>query len=414
MGKVVFISGTTAGDALAGAGRVRRQIFERLGHQFIEINFAQEGAIRLLEQVINAGGVDFAFTLGGIMTDLTATMPDGSSKNGWELSRIPLISIQGDTPAYYFDRHISLPMIANIYAFPEHHQFRRRLPQVNGILGVSPLHAANPLSPHDMDIAAKRSGKIVFLKNGNDPKKLRHIWRQAFSPTHYGWLMDLADALVVHINNPATYDIDGIVVQYFSDKGLDVNFAIKLRLLFVAQLDDYLRRVKSTMMAEALLDFPIEIHGLNWDHVDFQGRRAILVPSADYVKSDTLIKEALAVLDMSPNTGQLPHERAMRSFDFNTLCLTNEQQFFQENFSQHAEFSFRFEPESLRDRVADVLDRPEKYVELGVEVSTEYQRRYPAEHWGVYMQDVAAMIRANAATGMQGGQPYFKWPPNLL
>ncbi len=45
-------------------------------------------------------------------------------------------------------------------------------------------------------------------------------------------------------------------------------------LFLSAQMDDYLRRVKSKMIAEAILDLPVIIQGGHWDHIDFGRRKA--------------------------------------------------------------------------------------------------------------------------------------------
>lgn len=415
MGKVVFLSANTAGDALGGAGRARKRVLEQLGHEFIEVNLNLPGALQLMQSLLSDSAVDFVFTFVGLLSDLSLKSADGTSISAWANFGIPYISLQGDSPVYFFDRHLGPGDIgAHIYAYPEHLTLRKRLPKAPSLMGVAPLHSCNPVPLAEMDFAAKKQGKVLFLKNGNDPKKLIEVWRKAFSGQIFNWLMELADYLASNVAGKIGNDIDGVVIQYLQGKGLDIEGAVNLRLLFVAQLDDYLRRVKSTMMVEALLDFPIEVHGFHWEHVDFQGRRATLVPVADFTTSEALIKGSLAQLDMSPNTELLPHERTARALDAYTVCLTNEQQFFRDNFSQHADFSFRFEVESLQSKVADVLANPGRYVELGVELGTEFQQRYPAENWGKYMQEVAALILANNATGMPGHQDFFSWPPKLL
>jgi len=415
MGKVVFLCADTTGDALGGAGRARKRVLEALGYEFIEMNLNTPGALQRVHGMLQDGGIDFVFTFVGLLSDLVLKTKDGDSVGAWFTYGVPFISLQGDSPTYFFDRHLGPRDIgAQVYAFPEHLALRKRLPKVPGLMGISPLHSCNPVPLADMDFAAKRQGKILFLKNGNDPKKLVEIWRNALPPQIFKRMMELADYLATNVADTVGNDIDSLVFTYLQGQGVDIEDCINLRLLFVAQLDDYLRRVKSTMMAEALLDFPIEIHGFNWEHVDFQGRRAKLVPFADFNTSDGLIRNSLAQLDMSPNTELLPHERTARAFDAFTVCLTNEQRFFRDNFSQHADFSFRFEVESLQNKVADVLANPARYVELGVELGTEFQQRYPGENWGLFMQEMAALLLANNASGMSGHQDFFTWPPKLL
>ena len=47
-------------------------------------------------------------------------------------------------------------------------------------------------------------------------------------------------------------------------------------------------------------EFPVEIRGFNWEHVDFAGKRATYVPGGDYTQSRSEIIGALRLIDMSP------------------------------------------------------------------------------------------------------------------
>jgi hypothetical protein len=148
--------------------------------------------------------------------------------------------------------------------------------------------------------------------------------------------------------------------------------------------------------------------------VNFSGKRATLVPSADYSKSKLLIMESLGLLDMSPNTGMAPHDRPMRAFGMYTLCLTNEQEYFKRQFEQHEAFSFRFEKESLQTKVADVLAHPQRYVEIGIQVAETFRKNCHPDTLGRFMLDTASSVRLACAPGFANLQSYFVWPPTKL
>ncbi len=348
-------------------------------------------------------------------TDLVGATPDGRQVNIWEQLGIPLITFFGDSPAYYFDRHIvPSSLFVCLYGFDEHYVLRKRLPKVNGLIGTPPKLPLDVTAKEAIDFSAKERGRLLFLKNGNDPQKLLIAWRDHLSPSVFAMLADLASELVDKIATPLGNDIDSLVCKYFTDKGLDAETLPKLRLFFIAQLDDYLRRVKSSSIVELLLDFPIEIHGYNWEHIDFSGKRATLVHGGDYTKSKPLIERSLGLLDMSPNTTSAPHDRPLRAFGMYTLCLTNEQQCFTEQFVQHDTFTFRFEGESLQTRVADVLAHPKRYVELGIEVAESFRKRHSGRDFGVFIEEAASVVRL-AWEGRPGGmQDFFVWPPQKL
>jgi hypothetical protein len=103
-----------------------------------------------------------------------------------------------------------------------------------------------------IDFRAKVGGKLLFLKNGNDPEQLVQVWRNALPLNVFLLLTELSGHLVSQIATTTSVDLDRVVCAYFRDRGLDVDAMVSLRLFFVAQLDDYLRRVKSTSIAEVL------------------------------------------------------------------------------------------------------------------------------------------------------------------
>jgi hypothetical protein len=412
MSAVLFLTGETMGDACGSSGRALRTEFEQMGHEYREIDFAKPGGLDSLNRIIKETPIEFVYSFVGFLADLTGTTAEGKEANLWESLGVPFISLYGDSPAYFLDRHV-LPGrgFASLYAFTEHYEMRKRLPNVNGLLGVLPPVLVDLVPKSTINFSDKGRGKLLFLKNGNDPNKLLAMWRQNLSETLFLMLLDLAGELSSQIHTDLGNDIDAFICGYLKDKGLDVDAMTNVRLFLVAQLDDYCRRLKSTFIVESLLDFPIEVHGFNWEHVDFTKKRAKLIPTADYNLSRALMKEALGVIDMSPNTGMSPHDRPRRAFGSYTLCLTNEQQFFKRRFPQYESFSFKFEKESLQSKVADVIGHPKRFIDLGIEVSEAYRTGQESDVTGRYMLDSASIIRLERSSRFPNLQNYFGWPP---
>jgi hypothetical protein len=415
MSVVLFLSGRTMGDALGATGRTLKGLFEEFGHEFVEINFGENDAVDRLNQTITTRPIECALSHVGMGADFMGQTQDERQFNLWTANRIPFISFFGDSPAYFFDRHVvSGWNFACLYAFPEHYELRKRLPHCRGILGITPVRPIDETTKAQIDFRAKESGKLLFLKNGNDPERLVRMWRESLPPRIFEILAELGGELVGGMQKEQGCDIDSLVCAYFRNKGVDIDEMTNLRLLFVAQLDDYLRRVKSTLMAEALREFPVQIHGYNWEHVDFSGGRAEYVYGADYAASKDLIKEALGIIDMSPNTSRNPHDRALRAYGLYTLCLTNEQAFFAQHFARHQDFTFRFEKESLQSKVADVLTNPKRFVELGLEVADSFRKRFDALAFVQTLLEISACLRLGAGPRPPNMQDYFAWPPEKL
>ncbi len=272
----------------------------------------------------------------------------------------------------------------------------------------------NDIAVDEVDFAAKKDGKILFLKNGKDPAQLRTFWASCLEPRLLRAILDLADQLERDLDDPALLQIDDLITLYFQDHGFDIENMFKLRLFFIAQLDDYLRAVKCTRMAEALMDFPVEIRGNNWEHLDFRGKKVTYIDECDYAKSVSLIRNSLGTIDVSPNTVSKPHDRVVRAYGAHTFCLTNEQRFLHD--LPHCErLSFRFEKESLQQKVAWLLDHKSEALEMGVEVAAAYREKHPKMDFFVKMLEYASFARLdNLRARPAGSQEFFMWPPTQL
>jgi hypothetical protein len=113
---------------------------------------------------------------------------------------------------------------------------------------------------------------------------------------------------------------------------------------------------------------------------------------------------------MSPNTQLAPHDRPLRAFGLCTLCLTNEQRFFKEQFTNSAMFSYRFEKDHLAAKIADVLAHPKRYVELGLDVAERFRQRRQPHDLAQFMLDTASYIRLGSGPRPAGLQDFFVWP----
>ena len=403
------------GDALGAAGRILSSSFQRLGYDFVEIRLSEANALEHLNRVVTSTSVEFVLSYVGMAADLAGKTSDGNEINFWQGSNLPFISLYGDTPAYFFDRHV-LPgrSFGSLYDYPEHCALRKRLPNANGLLGIIPPAVVDPIPRETIDFSAKTGGKLLFLKNGNDPDKLLRSWSESLSEIQFAMIADLASELSGQLASNISNDIDTLVCRYFENKGLDVLALTNLRLFFIAQLDDYCRRLKSTMIAEALMDFPVDVHGFNWGHLDFSGKRARLIPFADFGASRALIRDSLGIIDMSPNTGLSPHDRPRRAFGSYTLCLTNEQEYFSQRFPQHDTFTFKFEKETLQTRVAEVLRNPKRAVELGIEVAEAFRKDKDPDGSARHLLDTASALRLEISGRLPGLQDYFAWPATKI
>ena len=249
MTAVVHLTGSSMADAVGGIGRSYRAVFEKLGCEFIEVNLLEKERAPQQLHGLRQKSVAFAFSFMALGADILAHVEGGKSINIWEALCIPFISLYGDSPSYYFDRHVlkNSGYVA-LYGFPEHYEFRKRLPNINGLINTCHPAAIDVVDKGAIDFRKKAAGNIIFLKNGNDPKKLAAMWKLSLSPKINAVLQDLAHELTVRMNDKATNQIDDLVIRYFKDRNIDITSLNKLRLFLVSQLDDYFRRDRKSVV----------------------------------------------------------------------------------------------------------------------------------------------------------------------
>jgi len=413
--KVLYLSGTTRGGALECIGRSLGNDFQSLGIECVEISLLDQE--HLLE---NLRRVDFAeiklvFSWASMGLGITVNDDAGKAHDLWHELGIPFITFHGDSPAYYFDRHIVRDSkIVTIYGFSEHADLRRRLPQLNGPVDTIWPGLLNEIPVDQLDWKKKRDGKLLFLKNGKDPLRLKRFWSSCLDSFLFKAIFDLAAELERNLDNPAANQVDDLITRYFSDLGIDIASLLKLRLFFIAQLDDYLRAVKATKIAEALMDFPVEIRGNDWPHLDFTGKKATFIDECDYLKSIGLIHDSLGLIDVAPNTSSRPHDRLMRAYGAHTFCLTSEQTFL-DDLPHRERTGFRFEKDDLQQKVAYLLDNRATTLEMGMAMAEAYSTQHPRTDAPTRMLQYASLAKLdNLRQRPAGSQDFFVWPPTRL
>ena len=363
---------------------------------------------------IDFSRVLFVFSFVSMGMEVSLRREDGRIFDLWQEVGIPFLSIHGDSPAYFFDRHVVHDSrYVMLYVFEEHRELRTRLPLVRGLLETFRLVPLDEVPMEQIDFQRKRTGTLLFLKNGRDPQFLRRFWPSCLEGRLLRAMKDMACEVESNLDAPISNQLDDLVTRYFTDLGINIRPLTKLRLFFISQLDDYLRAVKGTLMAEALMEFPVEIRGNNWNHVDFRAGKATYIDECDFAASTQLIRNSLGLIDMSPNTASFPHDRVMRAYGAHTVCLSNQQSFLDE-LPQLQHLAFSFEKGDIQDKIAYLLAHRDEAIEYGIEVAACYKRLHPAEATVQKLLDCASFVRFDNLTQRpQGSQDFFVWSQRL-
>ena len=376
---VLVFSGAGANDAIAGLMADYAAALREAGLSVIQLTFDQ-GELNYAVDLMSKGKVLFAMTWLGIGQTLEVRAQEsGATFNAFEIYQVPLVKLQGDSPAYFIDFHRDTPRNAvNLYQAKEFLEFRRRwLPGAQAITGSLPPMPMVPCDRSAANLAARRSGRLFFVKNGNSAAALEALWAARVPSRTARTLTEMAHSLGIGCVGAAPLHIGDWIEAYLSETGVAPPIPPKLVWFFAAQLDDYLRRVKSTLIAEALLDFPVVVQGAFWDHVDFRGRRAQLAPPMDVFKSQQIVLNELGVIDMSANVDSWPHDRVQRAAGSYSMVLTNRQQWLSDRFPDFVDLTFEFDRESIAERVSNVLDHRDRYIDMAVAFGDRFREIFP-------------------------------------
>jgi hypothetical protein len=410
-GFALVFSGVGANDAVRGQMQQYANALEESGLPVVNVNPAESAEIQYAVELASRGEVRFAFSWLGVAQDLKVQAPGQEPRNMWDLLRIPLLKLQGDLPAYYAERHRDVPRHSvNLYGPSEFVHFRRRwMPEATSLSAVVPPLPLDPMDRKDVDLRARRSGKLVFLKNGNAPDELTGLWNERLPKPVTALLLQMAEEITPRALAPGVLHLGDFAHAFLQDRGIDVSPYRSQILFFSAQLDDYLRRVKSRMIAEVLLDFPVIIQGAFWHHLSFEGRPAKLREGMDYESTRAIYRRELGIVDMSPNVDTSPHERVQRAAGSYTLFLTNRQGWLDERFSASRELAFEFTRQSIAERVDAVLSEPDRYLQLALDFGEQFHRDHSAAAFANSVRSLADLATLDAAQNKPQLQPFFIW-----
>jgi hypothetical protein len=409
---VLAFSGRGENDAIRGMMEAYGQALSAAGLAIVHVSPEPEELQYAASQVA-AGTVAFAITWLGIAQDLSAKFgSDPTPRNLWDACAVPLVKFQGDIPAYFSNFHLDQPSTAaNLYHAAEFLHFRRRwLPDAKSMAGLVPPLPLDPCERRGVDVTGRRNGRLVFLKNGNSPEELQGLWHERLPLSIFQLINGMASTATPIATKAGVFYVGDFVAEYLHSEKIDPESVRYLIPFFSAQLDDYLRRIKSKMIAEAILDFPVVIQGRLWQHLDIAGRRATLLEGQDYVNSRRIYLNELGIIDMSPNVDTSPHERVQRAAGAYGLVLTNRQGWLSERFAGYDDLTFEFSPESIKARVADVLSKPGRYLDLAISFGERFRELYTANAFADCVVKAAELAALQSFREKPVLQPFFIWP----
>ena len=342
---VILIDGAGAYGALSGLNGWIATALEQLGYAPLRWNLLARDVGARFDHFRDNYQVVAGIGAGGFGARLTVS----NVKPFWGEVRIPFVSWLVDHPAYLVDNHRSAdPFVAQLYTCTELLDFQRRYVRSPGRVGLADLGMP------DLGPTTEKSGEplILFPKTGNDPAELERAWA-ALPSVLVRIIYGAAEEVLAR---PTEVSVALCKVARF--EGVELENDFQLLCFLSVQVDDYVRRLKSTGLARAILDLPVTVCGAAWDHIDTHGARARFLGARPYAEVLALSAQATAVLTMNPNLDTTVHERVWSALAVGTLPISDRNSFLRENFPMLDPYLFDWSGDGEVQAIRRVLDDP--------------------------------------------------------
>ncbi|MBI1751481.1 MAG: hypothetical protein HY014_17270 [Acidobacteria bacterium] len=407
---VVVLSGIGENNAINGLMRSLSDYCREGGLEVAYFDLAQFDQKRFFE-LMASGQVSFGITYLGIGQSLEVQLKTGGTRNIWEFYNVPLLKLHGDTPAYFLARHENVPRNGvNLYGAEEFLAFHRRVfPHQEGLSAIFDPWIIDPHPEASLDFPLRAKGQLFFIKSGGDPEEVRQLWRNQLPGhlcRHLLNLSEVAAELGLGLRLPPLH---GLVEDYFAGQRIDLRLDAPLIAFFVAQVDDYLRKLKATLVGQALVQCPVVIQGNRWEHLDLSRAVATVRPAQDFAETMAIFQHQLGVIDLSPNVDTVCHDRLFRAAGTYAFALTNKSGWLEGLHPELNQAAFTFHPEAIQEAVHAALKDPERCVEWGRQFGRAFRSRYRPGDFVDRLCTVADLSRLRHANPKPLLQPYQVW-----
>ncbi len=340
----------SAYDSLGGLLELTAREFAAIG---IDVTiFAADGTEwpKQLVQLLGQGDIAFALTMSGIGTDL---MVDG--KLIWETAKVPLFNWSCDHPCYFPRRHgIRSPYLLHGYVFPDHARFNIRHLNANGTafavhLGIPPrsLFANAPLVPD------ARNGRIMFTKSGADINRIEESWRKYSAD-----LQHVVFAAAEELFTRSTADFVPVIQRIAEPRGLFMAPNNRVMLLLIRELDNYIRFKRANLMMDTVKQYPVDVFGSGWDHINWDGAAAQFHGPATWRAMIDRLPHYSGCLSINPLVDGSVHDRVFFALAAGVPPISDENAFARATMPTLDKYMFDFTRERISQAVESVLASP--------------------------------------------------------
>ncbi len=410
---ILILSGQDPQGAIYGICRQIETLLNHAGKKTKFIDLSDPGFPKILTDAIASYEIEFAFSYLGLGAELNWQIEGNSQPvNLWEYHNIPFLKLQGDLPSYFIKKHEPIPKNSvNIYCSLEFAQVQEwyfASSKTSNIINPPIIFDQQPIE--NIDFKKREQGTLVFLKNGNDPNQLLNMWHINLPPSMTEDLCNIAESLLPSLMRCEPVNIFAYIVHFVSEKMGDASACPDIVRLYSAQLDDYFRRVKSTMLAKSLKKFPVKIIGRNWEHVSEGESVAEFSNDLNFTQhGKAIFEESLGLIDMTANIDLNVHDRFSRAAGNYAYILTNKTSWMQENIPDDDQYTYVFDKDAFESKLEFLLSNKPLVVAQGKRLGEIVNAKIDNQDFVKQLQTTAEKIKFNHAVQKPQLQDYFVW-----
>ena len=311
---VLALVGENANGILECQSQRFLDLIESLGFQGRMLNVLEPDFATRLHDVLT-GEVLFAWSYAGVGAKLSL-----GGRSLWEIADVPFISVLADAPYIMpSNHHASSPYVVNGYIY------REWLELQEAHIGAPCLSTVLPMgvlpNPDSRKLPwSQRPRRMLFVKTGSDPAALRARWDE-WPARLRPILHECADALAARSPGPIAPVLDACLAAH----SLVLDGWKPMLFGLLHELDTYIRALRATTMARALLPLPVDIIGDGWDHLRAEDGRARFHAPISALELDAEYAQTQMLVNVTPNFASGAHERVLRGFAARCCCGLRQQ-----------------------------------------------------------------------------------------
>ena len=375
---VIALVGENRNGILECQSRRFNALLEPMGLEGRMVQLGTAGAATELATLLQ-GDIAFAWGYAGVGAQLAL---DGG--NLWERVKVPFVSVLADAPFIMpINHHVRSSWVVNGYVYREWLELQRRHVRSAQISALLPMGVIPNEERHRV-AWSERPLRMVFVKSGADPDRLRARWDRwpaRLRPV----LHDSAAELAALGTGPITDVVERGLAAH------DVVLGHNQPLLFglLHELDSYVRALRATTMVRALLPLPVEVIGDGWDHLVEEPGRARFHNAMAAHELDMLYAQTQILLNVTPNFGSGAHERVLRGFAARACVVSDDNDHARTHLHGLPSYhGVEWNAPDLPDRLAAIFHDGARYDDRLDEAEAYVKGRHDP---GVFLQHVAEL-----------------------